>query len=60
MLKRTGDKVDKMEFTISKLFSTMTDEDFILVHKSGQLKKFCNALSVDLNTSQKNFTVYEA
>jgi hypothetical protein len=60
MSKLIGVKDDNMEFTITKLFSTMTDEDFMLVHKAGQLKKFCNALSIDLNSSPSKTKFYEA
>ncbi len=60
MLKHIGDKEDKMELTISKLFNTMTDEDFIYVHRAGQLKRFCNALSIDLNSDPFKSKFYEA
>ena len=30
------------------LFNNMTDEDFIAIHKAGQLKNLCLALSFDL------------
>jgi hypothetical protein len=30
------------------LFNNMTDEDFIAIHKAGQLKNLCLALSLDL------------
>ena len=34
MSKHIGVKEDKMELTIRKLFNTMTDEDFLYVHKA--------------------------
>ncbi len=34
------------------LFSSMTDEDFIEVHRVGQLNNLCVALSVDLQMIQ--------
>jgi hypothetical protein len=44
-----------MNITVMKLFNTMTDRDFITLHQAGQLKHFCDALSVDLNSkSQSN------
>ena len=49
-----------MELTNSKLFNTMTDEDFIYVHRAGQLKRFCNALSIDLNSDPFKSKFYEA
>ena len=45
MSKLIGVKEDKMDLTISRLFNTMTDEDFMYVHRAGQLNRFCNALS---------------
>jgi len=30
------------------LFNNLTDEDFLAVHNSGQLKSLCMALSLDL------------
>tara|TARA_R100001509_G_scaffold165772_1_gene149984 strand:+ start:8809 stop:9063 length:255 start_codon:yes stop_codon:yes gene_type:complete len=48
MLKNIGDKDDKMEFTSIQFFNMMTDEDFIAVHKAGQLTNLCLALTLDL------------
>ena len=50
MLKNTGDKDDKMEFTSIQFFNMMTDEDFIAVHEAGQLTNLCLALTLDLQT----------
>ena len=41
-------KDDKMEFTSIQFFNMMTDEDFIAVHKAGQLTNLCLALTLDL------------
>jgi hypothetical protein len=60
MSKHIGVKEDKMELTIRKLFNTMTDEDFLYVHKAGQLNRFCNALSLDLNSHNNISNEYEA
>jgi len=55
MLNGTEDRENKMNITVMKLFNTMTDRDFITLHQAGQLKHFCDALSVDLNSkSQSN------
>ena len=60
MSKLIGVKEDKMDLTISRLFNTMTDEDFMYVHRAGQLNRFCNALSLDLNSQNKISNEYEA
>ena len=38
MSKLIGGKVDKMELSTIALFNHMTDEDFMAVHKAGQLE----------------------
>jgi hypothetical protein len=50
MLNNIGVREGKLNLTIIELFSSLTDQDFILMHKAGQLKNFCYALSLDLNT----------
>lgn len=50
MLKNIGGKAGKMNITVTQLFSSLNDQDFIVMHEEGQLKNFCNALSLDLNT----------
>ena len=60
MSKLIGVKEDKMDLTISRLFNTMTDEDFMYVHRAGQLNRFCNALSLDLNSQNNISNEYEA
>ncbi len=48
MSKPIGDKVSKMELSTISLFNNLTDEDFMVIHNTGQLKKLCLALSLDL------------
>jgi|TARA_B100000768_G_C11266555_1_gene371363 hypothetical protein len=39
----------------------MTDEDFIAIHKAGQLKNLCQALSIDLQPKEnEQNTTYTA
>ena len=54
MLNLTEDRENKMNITVMKLFNTMTDRDFITLHQAGQLKHFCDALSVDLNSKPQS------
>ena len=42
-------KENRMELSTIALFNHMTDEDFMVLHEAGQLKSFCDALSVDLS-----------
>ena len=58
MLNSTRDKEDKMNVTVTNLFNHMTDSDFMVLHEQGQLKSFCDALSVDLQskTNEKDYT----
>jgi len=37
-----------MELSTIALFNHMTDEDFMAVHRAGQLENLCHALSLDL------------
>jgi hypothetical protein len=39
-----------MNITVKQLFTSMTDEDFLILHEEGQLKSFCDALSLDLQS----------
>lgn len=41
-----------MDIRTIDLFNNLTDEDFLVIHKAGQLKKLCIALSLDLNTDE--------
>jgi len=50
MSKPIGDKENNMEINAISLFNHMTDKDFMILHKAGQLKQFCYALSLDLNS----------
>ena len=36
------------------LLNNLTDEDFIAIHKSGQLKSLCQALTIDLQSHTKD------
>ena len=58
MLNYIEDKENKMNIKIASLFNSMTDNDFMMLHESGQLKTFCDALSVDLQskTNEKDYT----
>ena len=48
MSKSIEGKVGKQMFSTLALFNNMTDEDFMMVHRAGQLKQLCYALSIDL------------
>jgi hypothetical protein len=48
MSKSIEDRVGKKMYSALALFNNMTDEDFMMVHKAGQLKQLCYALSIDL------------
>jgi hypothetical protein len=50
MLNNTEVKANDMHLTIKQVFNSMTDNDFMMLHKTGQLKNFCGALSLDLNS----------
>lgn len=60
MLNYIMDKVDSMNVTPMKLFNNMTDEDFVFLHEAGQLKSFCDALSLDLHRKNEKDTTYTA
>ena len=61
MSKRIGVKENNMDLSTVSLFNHMTDEDFLAIHKAGQLKNLCNALSMDLqNTIDKKNNAYTA
>jgi len=49
-----------MNVTPMKLFNNMTDEDFVFLHEEGQLKSFCDALSLDLHRKNEKDTTYTA
>ena len=57
MLNYIEDKENRMNIKITSLFNSMTDSDFMMLHKHGQLKTFCDALSVDLQpkTNEKDY-----
>ena len=58
MSKHIGAKASKMELSTLALFNHMTDEDFMAVHKAGQLENLCHALSLDLQpkVNEENYT----
>ena len=58
MLNNIGDKENEMNITVTSLFNSMTDRDFMTLHRAGQLKHFCNALSIDIhsNKNEKDYT----
>jgi len=53
MLNNIEGKGNRMNVTVTNLFTHMTDADFLALHEAGELKNFCWALSVDLQ-SKKN------
>jgi len=50
MLNNIEDRENKMNITVTSLFNSMTDKDFMILHEAGQLKQFCYVLSLDLNS----------
>ena len=58
MLNNTEVKANDMLLIIKQVFNSMTDNDFMMLHTTGQLKNFCDALSLDLNikSNEKNYT----
>tara|TARA_B110000495_G_C22483505_1_gene298486 strand:- start:37 stop:213 length:177 start_codon:yes stop_codon:yes gene_type:complete len=50
MLKPIEDKENRLHFNMTQFFNSMSDKDFIMMYEMGQLRNFCNALTVDLNT----------
>jgi len=58
MSKLIGDKVGRMELSTIALFNHMTDEDFLAIHRAGQLENLCQALSLDLQPKdyEKDYT----
>tara|TARA_B100000767_G_scaffold93512_1_gene89938 strand:- start:2130 stop:2315 length:186 start_codon:yes stop_codon:yes gene_type:complete len=61
MSKLIGVKENNMNLSTLSLFNHMTDEDFIAIHKAGQLKNLCQALSIDLQPKEnEQNTTYTA
>ena len=49
-----------MALSAISLFNNLTDDDFIAIHKAGQLKNLCLALSLDIQSiKDKNVTTYD-
>jgi len=49
-------QTSSMKLTTRTFFNHMSDEDFIAVAEAGQLLNLCNALSLDLNSSNQDET----
>ena len=60
MLNHIEGKENKMYLTVTQIFNSLTDKDFIMMHETGQLKTFCDALSLDLNTDHEKNNSYSA
>ena len=61
MLNPIGDKVSKMITTPVTLFNNLSNSDLIAIHEAGELKNFCNALTLDVITGDnEENTTYEA
>tara|TARA_A100001035_G_scaffold238681_1_gene203415 strand:- start:969 stop:1202 length:234 start_codon:yes stop_codon:yes gene_type:complete len=58
MSKLIEDRVGRRMFKPIDLFNHMSDDDFMMVHESGQLYNLCMALSVDLQpkSDEKDYT----
>ena len=52
MLKNIEDKESRMYMTT--LFESMSDTDFRIIWEQGQLRNFCNALSLDLHVKSNS------
>ena len=55
MLNNIEGKGNRMNVTVTNLFTHMTDADFLALHEAGELKNFCWALSVDLQSKKNDF-----
>ena len=42
------EKEDNLNVRTIDIFNGLTDEDFVEVHKAGQLENLCHALTLDL------------
>jgi hypothetical protein len=52
MSKLIGVRGNNMNLSTLSLFNHMTDDDFMAIHKAGQLKNLCQALSIDLQPQE--------
>jgi hypothetical protein len=60
MLKIIGDKGDNVGLGALSLFNSLTDEDFLAIHKAGQLKNLCLAISLDIQSfNNKKVKTYD-
>ena len=52
---------DMITMSPVELFNNLSNEDLLAVVEAGQLKDFCNALTLDIiSTSDEKNTIYEA
>lgn len=50
-----------MTLTPTKIFDKLTNQDLVAIAEAGELNNFCNALTLDLVSSQnEKSTTYEA
>lgn len=61
MLNPIEDKVSKMMTTPITLFNNLSNSDLVIIAEAGELKNFCNALTLDVITrTNEEDTTYEA
>ena len=61
MLNPIEDKVSKMITTPVTLFNNLSNSDLVVIAEAGELKNFCNALTLDVITGDnEENTTYEA
>ena len=61
MLNPIEDRVNKMMTTPITLFNNLSNSDLVVIAEAGELKNFCNALTLDLITEKdEKDTTYEA
>jgi hypothetical protein len=61
MLNNIEDKVSKIMTTPITLFNNLSNSDLVVIAEAGELKNFCNALTLDIITEKgEENTTYEA
>ena len=61
MLNNIEDKVSKIMTTPTTLFNNLSNSDLVVIAEAGELKNFCNALTLDVITGDnEENTTYEA
>jgi len=61
MLNNIEDKVSKIMTTPITLFNNLSNSDLVVIAEAGELKNFCNALTLDAITKKgEEDTTYEA